>query len=339
MSEGQSTSISPVAATAETVARAATLLHEGGLVAFPTETVYGLGADASNPDAVNKIFAVKGRPAEHPLIVHLPDSSHFEVWARNVPDAAHQLAEAFMPGALTLILERSPNVSDVVTGRQDTVGLRVPSHEVALSLLKEFGGGIAAPSANRFGRISPTQAAHVAEELGDSADLILDGGACEVGLESTILDLSSGIAKVLRPGGIDIDAITDVLEYAPEVIKTSNVRASGTLESHYAPSTPSFLVSAQQVDNLARTASEKTGFVSQRLKPGWVNGQWQALPAEPRKYGQALYAALRELDSAGLESIYIEAVPNSPEWLAGRDRLRRATVDKVEVSAADLESR
>ena len=325
--------------TEESLARAATLLREGGLVAFPTETVYGLGADARNPDAVKKIFAAKGRPTEHPLIVHLPDSSHFEAWAKSVPDAAHKLAEAFLPGALTLILQRASSVPDAVTGRQDTVGLRVPGHEVALSLLKEFGGGVAAPSANRFGRISPTQAAHVAEELGDSVDLILDGGACAVGLESTILDLSSGTAKVLRPGGIALNAIAEVLGYVPEVVTASNVRTSGTLESHYAPSTPSFLVSAQQIDNLARTASEKTGFVSQRLKPGWVEGEWQSLPAEAKAYGQALYTALRELDSAGLETIYVEAVPDSPEWLAVRDRLRRATVDKVEVSAAELESR
>ena len=330
---------SPVRATAEAVARAATLLREGGLVAFPTETVYGLGADASNLDAVKKIFAAKGRPAEHPLIVHLADASQLERWAKTVPDAAHQLAEAFLPGPLTLIFQRSERVPDVVTGGQDTVGLRIPSHEVALNLLKAFDNGIAAPSANRFGRISPTQAAHVAEELGDSVDLILDGGACEVGLESTILDLSSDITKVLRPGGVRLDAIAEVLGYMPEVVTTSKVRASGTLESHYAPTTPSFLVSAQQVDNLARTASKDTGFVSQRLKPAWVKGEWQALPAEAKAYGQALYTALRELDEAGLERIYVEAVPDSPEWLAVRDRLRRATTDRVEVSAADLESR
>ena len=339
MNEESPTSPFPVSATPEAVARAATLLKKGGLVAFPTETVYGLGADASNPDAVRKIFAAKGRPADHPLIVHLPDSSHLEAWAKTVPEAAHKLAEAFLPGSLTLVLVRSSRVSDIVTGGQDTVGLRVPSHPVALALLETFGGGIAAPSANKFGRISPTRAEHVVEEVGESVDLILDGGDCAVGLESTILDLSSSVAKVLRPGGVGLDAITEVLGYAPEVVKASEVRVSGTLESHYAPTTPSFLVSAQQVDNLARTASEQTGFVSQRLKPAWVKGRWQSLPTEAKAYGQALYAALRKLDGAGLERIYVETVPDKPEWLAVRDRLRRATTDEVEVAAADLESR
>jgi tRNA threonylcarbamoyl adenosine modification protein (Sua5/YciO/YrdC/YwlC family) len=197
------------------VVRAAALLRAGELVAFPTETVYGLGADASNPGAIARIFAAKGRPADHPLIVHLPDAGQLERWAVDIPEAAHGLAAAFWPGPLTLILRRHPSVSDAITGGQDTVGLRVPNHPLALQLLREFGGGVAAPSANRFGRISPTTAAHVRDELGAAVSMILDGGPCAVGIESTILDLSAGRARILRPGMLDAAAIAAVLGYPP----------------------------------------------------------------------------------------------------------------------------
>ncbi len=325
--------------TPQTVARAADLLKEGRLVAFPTETVYGIGADALNPETVAKIFAAKGRPADHPLIVHLPDAAHLAAWAADVPELAYRLADAFWPGPLTLVLKRSLQVPDAVTGGQDTVGVRVPNHRVALALLNAFGGGIAAPSANRFGRISPTRAEHVAAELGDSVDLVLDGGACEVGLESTILDLSAGRAKVLRPGGVPVERLTELLGYAPEVVGSSAVRVSGSLPSHYAPTTPSFLVSAQQIDNLARTEGERVGFLSQRLGPAWVKGPWRSLPAEPEAYGRGLYAALRALDAAHLTRLYVEAVPDEPEWLAVRDRLHRATVRDVLPEAAEVGSR
>ena len=325
--------------TPQTLLRAADLLKKGKLVAFPTETVYGIGADAMNLEAVSKIFAAKGRPADHPLIVHLPDASYLEHWATDVPAVAYTLADAFWPGPLTLVLKRSSGVPDAVTGAQDTVGLRVPSHPVALALLEIFRGGIAAPSANRFGRISPTRAEHVAEELGEHVDFILEGGACEVGLESTILDLSTGRAKVLRPGGISVERLTDLLGYVPEVLETSAVRVSGSLPNHYAPVTPSFLVSAQQVDNLARTESEHTGFLSQRQKPAWVEGLWQTLPADPEAYGRGLYAALRALDAENLEHIFVEEVSEEPAWRAVRDRLRRATTRDTLPEAAELGSR
>ena len=325
--------------TPQAVARAADLLKAGRLVAFPTETVYGIGADATNPEAVRKIFAVKKRPADHPLIVHLPDASHIKAWAEDVPELAHTLADALWPGPLTLILKRSAQVPDVVTGGQDTVGLRVPNHEVALALLNAFGGGLAAPSANRFGRISPTTAEHVRAELGDSVDLVLDGGPCAVGLESTILDLSAGRAKVLRPGGVSAERLADLLGYAPEVVTTSATRVSGNLPSHYAPTTPSFLVSAQQIDNLARTEPASVGFLSQRLEPAWVKGLWRTLPTDPEGYAHRLYAALRDLDAQNLTHIYVEEVPEEPEWLAVRDRLRRATVQDVLPEAAEVESR
>ncbi|HYS50590.1 MAG TPA: L-threonylcarbamoyladenylate synthase, partial [Burkholderiales bacterium] len=176
------------------------ILRRGGLVAFPTETVYGLGADASNPAAVARIYEVKGRPAGHPVIVHIGDIGQLARWARDIPEAATKLATHFWPGPLTLVLRRAPGVGSQLSGGQDTIGLRVPGHPVALQLLREFGGGIAAPSANRFGRISPTAAEHVRSDLASEVELILDGGACEIGIESTIVDLSRGRPVLLRPG-------------------------------------------------------------------------------------------------------------------------------------------
>src|SRR4249919_832993 len=189
------------------IARAAAILRAGGLVAFPTETVYGLGADASSPAALGRMFAAKGRPSDHPVIVHLQAGEDLTHWARNIPVVAQQLADHFWPGPLTLVLRRAAGVLDAVTGGQETVGLRTPSHPIAQRLLKAFGGGIAAPSANRFGRVSPTTAQHVRDELGDALDLILDGGPCEVGIESTIVDLSTGTPVLLRPGRIGVAEI------------------------------------------------------------------------------------------------------------------------------------
>ena len=203
--------------SAAAIAEAAALLRAGELVGMPTETVYGLAADALNPEAVNKIFAAKGRPADHPLIVHLPSAEHLPQWAAAIPKDVIALARAFWPGPLTLILKRTPEVPDEVTGGQDTVGVRVPSHPVALALLRAFDGGLAAPSANRFGRISPTTAAHVHEELGERVALILDGGACEVGIESTILDFSRDAPEILRPGAISPEDIARVIGRRPRV--------------------------------------------------------------------------------------------------------------------------
>ena len=203
--------------SAAAIAEAAALLRAGDIVGMPTETVYGLAADALNPEAVNKIFAAKGRPADHPLIVHLPSAEHLPQWAATIPKDVIALARAFWPGPLTLILKRTPEVPDEVTGGQDTVGVRVPSHPVALALLRAFDGGLAAPSANRFGRISPTTAAHVHEELGERVALILDGGACEVGIESTILDFSRDVPEILRPGAISPEDIARVIGRRPRV--------------------------------------------------------------------------------------------------------------------------
>ena len=306
------------------VDEAAKVLRAGGLVAFPTETVYGLGADARNRKAVKKIFAAKGRPADHPVIVHLPSADVLTGWAE-VPEAAYCLAEAFWPGPLTLILKRAESVPDAVTGGQDTVGLRVPGHPLALALLEAFGGGVAAPSANRFGRISPTRAEHVRAELDGAVDLILDGGPCEVGLESTILDLSTDIPRLLRPGGVTVARLEAVLGVNLN-FGGGNVRAPGTLASHYAPITPTVLVPSEELAAyLKRHKGKKLGVLARRFQQNQPeNIFWKSLPNTPEGFGRELYAALRELDSSGVERIIVEAPPEGGAWLAVRDRLARA---------------
>ena len=319
------------------IARAADLLRAGDLVAFPTETVYGLGADASNPDAVRKIFAAKGRPAEHPVIVHLPSVERLEHWAKDIPKEVYTLAETFWAGPLTLILKRSARVSNAVTGGQDTVGVRVPGHPLALKLLEAFGGGLAAPSANRFGRISPTMAAHVRAELGDKVEMILDGGACAVGLESTILDMSSARARLLRPGAISLSQLAEVLGEEPLVGTDMNTgkgkesvpKAPGTLESHYAPATP-VMIAESLTDYLGENRGKKLAVLARSQQPAWLESErWLILPGMPEAYGRELYAGLRELDEAACDEIVVEAVPDLPEWLAVRDRLRRAATKVV----------
>ena len=303
------------------VRKAAEILRAGGLVAFPTETVYGLGADAANPDAVKRLYAVKRRPADHPVIVHFSSAEQAFAWARKVPAAARSLAARFWPGPLTLILKRSPLAGDFVTGGQDTVGLRVPSHPVARQLLKEFDG-IAAPSANRFGRVSPTTSAHVREDLGKDVDLVLEGGPSEVGIESTIVDLSSGKAVLLRPGHIGVAQLEGVIGEVAQ--KTSaSPRHSGALERHYAPRTPARLVPTHELDgeiSLGKTRVAVLAF----SRPDERVDFWLRMPRDPQAYAQRLYAALRELDSAGCERILVEAPPASAEWSAVRDRLTRA---------------
>ena len=311
------------------VSRAAELLRAGELVAFPTETVYGLGADASNPQAVAKIFAAKGRPADHPLIVHLPDASHLDRWAVDIPDAAHSLAAAFWPGPLTLILKRAPSVCDAITGGQDTVGLRVPNHPLALQLLREFEGGVAAPSANRFGRISPTTATHVCEELGDAVALILDGGPCAVGIESTILDLSGSEARILRPGMLDAEAIATVLGSPPASGSAQEApRVSGSLEAHYAPQTPLRLVVAAALGDFARRALDAGKSVAvlsaETLPIDHARLKWCRAATDPVQYAHDLYARLRELDASGCDQILVVAPPADGVWSAIADRLKRA---------------
>ena len=319
------------AAERDSVERASRLLRAGELVAIPTETVYGLGADASNPGAVAKIFAAKGRPADHPLIVHIPDASHLERWARDIPEAARVLAEKFWPGALTLILKRQPQVPDAVTGGQDTVGLRVPNHPLTLELLKAFDGGIAAPSANRFGRISPTTAQHVRDDLGDAIPLILDGGPCQVGIESTIIDLSGPRTVVLRPGmisAIDIGLVLGRVPMSPDdPLAPPAVRASGTLEAHYAPRTPLVLMPDDSLPIALRNAivqKERVAVLATHPAPfSMPQVLWHQAPADPAGFAHDLYANLRALDALGCDRIYVQKPLGQP-WLAVMDRLKRA---------------
>ena len=303
------------------VRRAAEILRAGGLVAFPTETVYGLGADASSAKAVARLYAVKRRPADHPVIVHFASADDAFSWAREVPDAAKLLARQFWPGPLTLILKRSHKARDFITGGQDSVGLRVPSHPVAQELL-ELLGPIAAPSANRFGLVSPTTAAHVRADLGADVDLVLEGGPSEVGIESTIVDLSGGAPVLLRPGRISKQDLERVIGAVSEGSEGSP-RHSGGLERHYAPRTPARLVPTYDLDKEIARLKEKVAVLA-FSRPDERVDYWLRMPRDPDAYAQKLYGALRELDTAGCDEILVEAPPESPAWAAVRDRLQRA---------------
>ena len=334
----------PSAPTPDNIDRAVALLRAGELVALPTETVYGLGADAASPQAVARIFAAKGRPADHPLIVHLPDAEHLPRWARSIPKEALALARAFWPGPLTLILKREEGVPDAVTGGQDTVGVRVPGHPVALQLLRAFDSGIAAPSANRFGRISPTTARHVIEELDNRVAMVLDGGPCEVGIESTILDLSSGSPRILRPGAIGAAQIAAVIGREPLLRETGGTagadkasgslqaatlpRVSGSLAAHYAPRTPMQLLGAPALSEAVLDAARagRRLAVLAFAPPDPSVADWQCAPRDPAQYAHDLYASLRRLDALGADLILVEAPPHDSAWAAVADRLGRAAV-------------
>ncbi len=329
--------MNPYAIPDDEIQAAAELLRAGETVAFPTETVYGLGADASNPLAVQKIFEIKGRPNYHPLIVHIAAASQLPAWAQSIPDDAWQLAEAFWPGPLTLILQRSSQVPNEVTGGQDTVGLRVPDHPVATTLLRAFGGGIAAPSANRFGQLSPTTAQHVQDKLGSRVGMILDGGPCRIGVESTIVSLAHGEAVLLRPGGLSVEAIENTLNKKILLAQpaASMVRASGMLESHYAPTTP---IEIHPADELWRRAHQlaKLGYKVAVLNLSDNNkcvgsGEITSfqMPLLANEYGRELYATLHRIDHASFDHLLAEALPSTQEWVAINDRMRRAAQGTV----------
>jgi L-threonylcarbamoyladenylate synthase len=330
--------IKPIVADTDAIKRAADLLRQGRLVAFPTETVYGLGADASNPDAVASIFKAKGRPADHPLIVHIASIDSLYDWASTVPEAALKLAARFWPGPLAMILNKKPEVPLEVTGGQQTVGLRMPDHPVALALLKSFGGGVAAPSANRFCRISPTQASHVSEELGDAVDMILDGGACRVGVESTIIDLSGNKPRLLRPGHISREDIEAVLQTelilpsiaVPAAEMPEDIRAPGMMTVHYAPTTPAIRCSAERLPERIRqllNEGKRIGLLAYQLDIAETDQvRVLRLPEQAADYAQSLYAALRKLDNLQLDAILVEQPPQTEPWRAINDRLNKATV-------------
>ncbi len=308
--------------TADALTNAAQLLKTGTLVAFPTETVYGLGADATNPDAVARIYAVKGRPADHPLIVHLADMQDIGDWSEDISDYAIDLARSFWPGPMTLILKRSDLAKDFITGGQETVGLRVPDHTLALAFLNAFkkigGKGVAAPSANRFGHVSPTTAEAVHEELGEfmaAEDLILNGGPSQVGVESTIIDCTGSAPRILRPGAITtemVEAVTGVkVENRDDVI-----RVSGSLEHHYAPAAQVVL------DGHPRPGD---GLIALNTFPTPEGAIRLASPLNNDDFARQLYAALREADAQGIDQVVVIQPEGSDIAIAIRDRLKRAS--------------
>ena len=320
------------------VRAAARMLESGQLVAFPTETVYGLGADAENPVATAAIFALKNRPANHPLIVHIAPDADIGYWSSYIPDEAKKLIDAFWPGPLTLILKKASHIPAAVAGGQDSIGLRCPSHPVAQALLRAFKdgkGGIAGPSANRFGHVSPTRAEHVRDEFGDDSRLaaILEGGQSEVGIESTILDLSrieTAGPVLLRPGKIHSLQIAEVIGRMPEMPDAAAPRASGTLASHYAPLTPVVIVSEKDLTSVLKQLEKKNVRVALLHYSSLSSDRKQPLVKQtglfcsPDVYSHQLYASLRELDRHQADVILVEATPDTEAWKGVNDRLRRA---------------
>ncbi|MFG3283255.1 L-threonylcarbamoyladenylate synthase [Streptomyces sp. NPDC048111] len=323
-------------ATASDIERAAGVLRTGGLVALPTETVYGLGANAEDPAAVARIFQVKGRPPSHPLIVHIAAADQLDDWVEDVPAAARVLAERFWPGPLTLVLRRGHRVPLEATGGLETVAVRVPDHPAALALLTAFGGGVTAPSANRFGSVSPTTAAHVRAELGDAVDFVLDGGSCEVGVESTIVDVTGETPSILRPGGVTREDLEAVLGHPVAVPSTSSVRVPGQHPSHYAPCARVVLVEPERVVDEAQLAQEAGHRVGVFLPPSLLGAEVKAhavmaVPASLDAYAQGLYGFLRELDQQGCDLIVASLPTEEGLGLAIANRLRRAAGPRADV--------
>jgi len=324
-----------VRATQVEIETAVQALRDGNLVAFPTETVYGLGANAQDPAAVRKIFEAKGRPTTHPVIVHIDSARFLHRWAREVPEAAARLAERFWPGPLTMVLPRATNVHDILTGGQDTVAVRVPAHPMAQQLLTAFGGGIAAPSANRYGRLSPTRAEHVRDELGAAVRVVLDGGECQIGLESTIISFDGAKVHLLRPGAVTAGQMRELLGEALFGPPLESPRVPGSTPSHYSPQTAMRIVPSGQIDTQAAASSgggRRIAVLAQRqpLKAHtyvtWINAG-----RRPEQYAHDLYANLRTLDKAACHEILIQEVPADERWDAVRDRLTRAASGVAEI--------
>ena len=330
----------PLEASDADIAAAVKALRAGELVAFPTETVYGLGADAGNPVALARVYAAKGRPTDHPLILHVADAAQLPAWVADLSTSTarlvEQLADRFWPGPLTLVLPRAAEVSPVLTGGQASIAVRVPSHPVAQRLLRAFGSGIAAPSANRYGRVSPTRAEHVREEFPECIT-ILEGGDCEVGVESTILSLLETPPRILRPGIIGRDQLEALIGPLAGGSSSTAPRVPGSTPQHYAPQTPVELVPRDELDAriescnaageavavLARRSPETRLALACGAAPLHVR-RWLQAPDSAAAYAHELYANLRSLDKENAARILIEQVPASPEWDAVRDRLNRA---------------
>lgn len=344
-----------VSASQAEITQAIEILLQGGLVGFPTETVYGLGADAESPEAVERIYQAKGRPSNHPVIVHVAPEADLSYWVKSIPEQAQALIDAFWPGPLTLILKRAAHISPAVSGGQDSIGMRCPSHPVAQALIRGFAnrkpsgqGGLAAPSANQFGQVSPTQAAHVRTEfpsLVAQGMPVLEGGSSDVGIESTIVDVSrieEGIGPVLlRPGHITAAQLEAVLNQSVQGADAGAPRVSGTLKAHYAPHTPLQLCTYDELVRQAQQPNLPTGerlaIVAHTTSDARAPAQsisadtqkhpqvdWIAMPAHPAAYSHALYATLRALDQSGYARILWEVLPDHPDWLGIKDRLSRA---------------
>jgi L-threonylcarbamoyladenylate synthase len=316
--------------------RAGELLQQGKLVAVPTETVYGLAADATNPDAVSAIFTAKGRPADHPLIVHLHDVSALTHWAQQIPPSAYVLAEAFWPGPLTLLLQKADHVSSVVTGGLDSIGLRVPAHPVLLELLTRFKLAVAAPSANPYKKLSPTSAQQVMATMAGKVDAVLDGGDCEFGLESTIVSLLGERVEVLRAGPIGVAALEKVLGFAVHQPKQHQVKVSGNVLAHYQPNTPLYCLTFSALSQYVAATKQKVAVLhitplatpldntrpASRPQHAYVQ-----MPSDPLAYGRALYRVMYEADALGVDTILVELPGSDPQWTAVHDRLARASSD------------
>jgi L-threonylcarbamoyladenylate synthase len=322
----------------EKIDQAVKILRGGGLVAFPTETVYGLGADARNSAAIERIYQAKGRPSTNPLIVHVADAEIARRYAANWPANAEKLAKAFWPGPITLVVPKSGEIVPEATAGRETVGLRAPNHPLALALLRAFDGPLAGPSANRSNRISPTTAEHVRQSLGDRVDLILDGGPCGVGIESTVIDLSSAKPAILRPGGISREAIEAVIGPVemPTIISdlSKSAASPGQQPVHYAPRTPAYRFEANEaelVDAFLRRENISSAiFLVLGRHPEWPHFKGEMIeallmPDDPAVYARVLYSRLHDADNVGRQSIWIEMPADAPQWLAVRDRIRRAT--------------
>lgn len=335
----------------EQIQVAAIALEHGALVGFPTETVYGLGADAENIEAVANIYRAKGRPSNHPVIVHIAPEADIHYWVKDLPAAAQHLIDAFWPGPLTLILKRAEHIPDAVSGGQDSIGVRCPSHPVAQQLLRAFKGGkggVAAPSANKFGHVSPTKAEHVLEEFPEEVASgmiasVLDGGQSDVGIESTIVDMSrldSHGPVLLRPGHITAAQLEQVLGVAVNAPDQAAPRASGTLEAHYAPRTPVALVAVDQLEATVQqllAAKKRVAVMAYEAHRETAGLQaWRQLNNDPVAYAHDLYADLRELDHVDANIILVEALPTTREWQGVADRLRRAAFDSQGVLQAML---
>jgi len=319
------------------IERAAEVLRSGGIVALPTETVYGLAADADNEDAVRKLFAAKGRPADHPVIVHVGGTNELDAWAKEVSDDARALSRAFWPGPLTLVLRRAARARDVITGGQETVGLRAPAHPWARAVLEAFGGALAAPSANSFGRVSPTTAQHVIDDLGikphGKVDLVLDGGACPVGIESTIVDVSGTEPTLLRPGAITREQLQRALGREVTDAGANAPRTSGRLEKHYAPHMPLSVLPADKLTaKLAKPCNQRLAVLAPLTVLENCRANVALAIAAPERaddYARLLYSSLHRLDISGADQLIVAAPPTGPQWDAINDRLRRAQVSGV----------